>query len=117
MGAFVQALASLGLLDGESGAYSVHDWQERNPWAAEADDRSDKARLSNFLGRFPEAKAELEKAGIKGLSQDQYQEWAEQFKARPRRERARVAPRPRRERARVAPLFLLLLLLLLLKKK
>ena len=43
-GAFVQALCDVGFLDGEPGAFKVHDWAEHNPWAAGHDARADRAR-------------------------------------------------------------------------
>ena len=43
-GAFIKALIEVGFVDGEEGAYSVHDWEEHNPWAAGADARSEKSK-------------------------------------------------------------------------
>lgn len=43
-GAFIKALIEVGFVDGEEGAYSIHDWEEHNPWAAGADARSEKAK-------------------------------------------------------------------------
>ena len=43
-GAFIKALIEVGFVDGEEGAYSIHNWQEHNPWAAGADARSEKAK-------------------------------------------------------------------------
>lgn len=43
-GAFIKALIEVGFVDGEEGAYSIHDWQEHNPWAAGADARSEKSK-------------------------------------------------------------------------
>jgi hypothetical protein len=33
LGAFAAELVSVGFLDGDDGARTVHDWQEHNPWA------------------------------------------------------------------------------------
>jgi hypothetical protein len=44
--AFVKALAECRLLDGEEGAYRLHDWAEHNPWAAGADARSEKSKFA-----------------------------------------------------------------------
>lgn len=42
---FVQALCNAGFLDRcEEGVYEVHDWEEHNPWATGAEERSEKAR-------------------------------------------------------------------------
>lgn len=43
-GSFVKALCEVGFLDGEDGAFSIHDWEEHNPWAAGSEARSEKAR-------------------------------------------------------------------------
>lgn len=43
-GQFVAALADVRFVDGEPGAYEVHDWAEHNPWAAGAQMRASKAR-------------------------------------------------------------------------
>jgi hypothetical protein len=42
--ALVRELASVGFLDGEEGAYRIHDWAEHNPWVNGSDMRSAKAR-------------------------------------------------------------------------
>ena len=57
-GSFIKALIEVGFVDGEEGAYSVHDWREHNPWAAGADARSEKARwiaLCKHHGRLKAA--------------------------------------------------------------
>lgn len=43
-GAFIGALLEVGFVDGEEGSYSIHDWQEHNPWAAGSEARSEKSR-------------------------------------------------------------------------
>jgi hypothetical protein len=43
-GAFVRALVEVRFLDGEDGAFRLHDWEEHNPWAAGTEMRSAKAR-------------------------------------------------------------------------
>ena len=46
-GAFVSALIACGFVDGnDDEGYSIHDWSEHNPWAAGAEDRSDKAKFN-----------------------------------------------------------------------
>ena len=42
-GVFVQTLSDVRFLDGQPGAYTVHDWQEHNPWAASQPERIAKA--------------------------------------------------------------------------
>lgn len=45
-GKFVQLLCEVRFLDGEPGAYEVHDWAEHNPWASGAERRSEKSRAA-----------------------------------------------------------------------
>ena len=45
-GAFVSALLRVGFLDEDDGEYFIHDWHEHNPWAAGAEDRSEKAKFN-----------------------------------------------------------------------
>ena len=42
--ALVAALCAVGFLDGEEGAYQLHDWEDHQPWAAGSDMRSLKAK-------------------------------------------------------------------------
>lgn len=41
---FVRELVDVGWLDGESGAYRIHDWDEEQPWLSGAEERANKAR-------------------------------------------------------------------------
>ena len=43
-GKLVETLVAVRFLDGEAGSYVLHDWHEHNPWAAGAEQRSQKAR-------------------------------------------------------------------------
>lgn len=43
-GEYVGTLVAVRLLDFDGEIYSVHDWEENNPWAAGAEERSEKAR-------------------------------------------------------------------------
>lgn len=43
-GALVKALIEVGFLDGEPGAYMIHDWHDHNPWAASRGQRQQAAR-------------------------------------------------------------------------
>lgn len=52
VGAFVAALSSLGFLDGEEGARTIHDWAEHNPWAAGAEKRSEKSRWAALCKQY-----------------------------------------------------------------
>lgn len=57
-GAFVATAAAVGFLDGQPGAYVVHDWAEHNPWAAGAEMRSAKARWNACKRHHGEAEAD-----------------------------------------------------------
>lgn len=46
--AFVEALGQVGFLDGEEGAYQLHDWAEHQPWSAGSEARSEKARWAGL---------------------------------------------------------------------
>ena len=56
-GAFIKALIEVGFVDGEEGAFSIHDWQEHNPWAAGADARSEKSKWLALCKHHGRAKA------------------------------------------------------------
>ena len=65
-GAFIGALRAVGFVDGEPGAYQIHDWSEHNAWASGADLRSAKARWNAVKRHHGEAEADR-----------QVPEWAE----------------------------------------
>lgn len=56
--ALVAALAGVGFLDGEEGAYTIHDWGDHNPWAQGAAMRSAKARWNAIKRHHGEAEAD-----------------------------------------------------------
>lgn len=43
-GDFVRTLAEVRFLDGQEGAYKIHDWAEHNPWAATRPQRAEAAK-------------------------------------------------------------------------
>jgi hypothetical protein len=43
-GDFVRTLAEVRFLDGQEGAYKIHDWAEHNPWAATRPQRTEAAK-------------------------------------------------------------------------
>lgn len=45
-GALVLALSAVGFIDGQIGERQIHDWEEHNPWAYGARERSDAARAA-----------------------------------------------------------------------
>ncbi len=70
---FVETLVSLRWLDQDGDTFCLHDWQEHNSWAAKADCRSDKARLSRMGKTHPELYRELTKDGKQGISREEYE--------------------------------------------
>ena len=66
-------LNALGWLDGEPGTFRLHQWQEYNPWVAEMQSRSDKARLSRMAQTHPVLYAQLIEAGVTGISREDYE--------------------------------------------
>ena len=56
----------------QDGTYAVYKWAETNPWAADADNRSDKSRLSSMAKNYPELYEELVAQGYKGIDSTSY---------------------------------------------
>jgi hypothetical protein len=56
-GEFVAALVEVGFLDGEDGAYVIHDWAEHNPWAFGSEARSQKAKWNALVKHHGKEKA------------------------------------------------------------
>lgn len=64
----------LGLwIDQTEEGYALHDWQEHNSWAAEADDRSDRARFSRLATVNRAAFDEMKAAGVNAISKEDYE--------------------------------------------
>jgi uncharacterized phage protein (TIGR02220 family) len=75
-GQFVKELVAIRLLDVVEGdAYSLHDWEEHNPWASKSEDRSDSARLSRLARKNPETASELKKQGRTGITAEEYRQY------------------------------------------
>ena len=73
-GLFVNALVHVKFLDGKEGEYSLHNWEKRNPWACEADTRSDKARMSRLSHIEKGLYEQLRNEGRIGISEEEYHE-------------------------------------------
>lgn len=73
-GRLAAVFCELGWLDGEEGTYSLHEWALHNPWAAGADLRSDKARLSRMAATHPHLYEQLRAAGRTSITQAEYLE-------------------------------------------
>ncbi|NJB67525.1 hypothetical protein GGQ74_001165 [Desulfobaculum xiamenense] len=73
---FVRSLCETGFVErDEDGTYRIHDWQEHNLWASEAEERSDKARLSRLRQVNKEGFDECLRRGIDRLSPSEYARW------------------------------------------
>ena len=73
VGVFASALSSIGFLDGESGGYSLHGWQENNGWASSEPTRSEKGRFSKMKDVIPEVAKALEEAGVVRIGKADYE--------------------------------------------
>ncbi len=69
---FVITLCKVGLLDEANGCLAIHDWQDHNAYASDADMRSDAARFYNLKKYYPAKARELEEAGISTLTVEEY---------------------------------------------
>lgn len=80
-GCFVGCLKDLRFIDQEpDGSFSIHDWAENNPWAAEAKERSEAARLSRLFRKNPGAAQMLKTQGRVGITPDEYQLYVRETK-------------------------------------
>lgn len=71
-GTFTAVLDDLAWLDGKPGEYSLHEWKEHNPWVAEAEKRSNAARLARLARFRPEVYRNLVRAGVTEISREEY---------------------------------------------
>lgn len=60
-GEFVAQLSAVGFLDGEPGGYSLHEWEEHNPWVAGAIVRKEAASKA---GKASAAKRGVNSTGV-----------------------------------------------------
>ena len=66
----------------QDGTYVVHEWAETNSWAADAENRSDKARLSSMGKNYPELYEELVAQGYIGIDRANYARLTAEYNAR-----------------------------------
>ncbi|MDP3164385.1 MAG: hypothetical protein Q8N06_02860 [Hydrogenophaga sp.] len=57
-GKFVAEAAAVGFLDGEEGSRSLHDWSEHNPWAAGAEQRSERSKYAALCKQYGRVEAD-----------------------------------------------------------
>lgn len=92
---FVPVLVEIGFLDEGPDSFALHDWQVHNPWVAEAEERSDAARLSRLHRENPEAAARLKAEGRTGLTSEEYATFKRSTTVeRPLTSRSTPAPAP-----------------------
>ncbi len=72
-GVFFDAAVKLKWIDEVDDGYCLHDWKEHNPWAAAAQNRSDKSRLARMAGTHKQLHDILVENGITGISKEQYE--------------------------------------------
>jgi hypothetical protein len=53
-GALVRGLIEVGYMDGDEGAYRLHDWADHQPWAVDAESRRGAARLAGLISQHGE---------------------------------------------------------------
>lgn len=72
-GELIKNLVELHWLDKlDDGTYVLHQWEEHNPWAADAGNRSDKARFSGLARHHYDLYKTLAQQGITSLTKDEY---------------------------------------------
>lgn len=71
-GLLVKTLVELGWLDRNEHGYILHEWLRHNPWAAGADHRGNKARLSRMAKTHPEIYQALRRQGMDGISAEEF---------------------------------------------
>jgi len=72
-GAFATALCDLRWIDVDENGRRLHEWGIHNPWAAEADIRSQKARLSKLAQYRPEIYKAMKNEGVDGITKVEYE--------------------------------------------
>ncbi|MBR1603162.1 MAG: hypothetical protein IJ667_06970 [Synergistaceae bacterium] len=71
--AFINELIDLKLIDvAPDGTYLLHDWEQNNEWASQAETRADKARLSRLAQVNPDAYNKLKEKGVTAISREEY---------------------------------------------
>lgn len=64
-------------IDEAEDGFCLHDWEDHNAWASEAEFRGDSARLSRLARVNKEAAAGLKADGRTGITKDEYRKYAE----------------------------------------
>lgn len=72
-GLFVNTLIDIGFLEKNGKQYCIHNWAFRQPWVAESEDRSDKARFSKLASVNPDAYMKLRAQNVSKISKPEYE--------------------------------------------
>lgn len=73
VGAFISALKEMHWIDKTSEGYALHEWIEHNPWVADDENRSNKARLAKLQQVNSAAYNKCVKEGKTGLTKSEYE--------------------------------------------
>ncbi len=72
-GVFVRTIVDVGFLD-KGECYSLHNWETRQSWVVNSQERSDKARLIRMAKTHNDIYKRLVDAGYTGVTREQYNE-------------------------------------------
>lgn len=70
---FFSTLVEIGLLDIDDDIVTIHNWAKHNPYAIDAETRSNKARFSKMKSHYPELYKELHNKGYRSITTNEYQ--------------------------------------------
>ena len=73
IGAFFKALVETRWIDETDSGYALHEWLEHNPWVADDENRSNKARLSKLQQVNAAAYNKCVQEGKTGLTKTEYE--------------------------------------------
>lgn len=73
IGVFFKALVEVRWIDETDSGYALHEWLEHNPWVADDENRSNKARLSKLQQVNAAAYNKCVQEGKTGLTKEEYE--------------------------------------------
>lgn len=80
-GELVKNLVELHWIDKlDDGTYALHQWEEHQPWASDAGNRSDKARFSGLARHHYDLYKTLSERGVTSLSKEEYARVLKEYK-------------------------------------
>lgn len=83
---FCQEAKELGWIDeAEDGTLRLHEWEQYNPWVADAPSRSDKARFSKLASVAPAAYFQMAQEGRNSITAEEYRAVVEKMGTKRRR--------------------------------